>query len=145
MSFTDHTHQRPVGINSDDDFRMGNPVVSSPVGGIDVGGRGGTPLATMVMDTCPCELDVSCEQDCCIEALRATHRARVARINPTSAASSKPLNEDRVSISSYGSLDSLNEHMLVGGPHPKGMEEGGGGGEEDKEPLLNQQRNLVST
>ncbi len=79
----------------------------------DGGGGGGNPnfpgtpttppVSPVVMvDGCPCDLDSTCQQQCCVETIQAMHRARVEKIN------SQPglIRGRKGSNSSYGSMDS---------------------------------------
>ena len=65
---------------------------------------------------CPCSLDSICEKDCCVEALRAIHRERLAKVKDSVT------KESKFSVSSYGSMDNRD----------------------DRQPLLTAKRNLVS-
>ena len=81
---------------------------------------------------CPCNLDSICEHDCCVEALRAIHNERLARVKDSVTRDSA--DQSRLSVSSYGSMDSLNGQALVSPVGPTG----------DRQPLLSAKRNLVS-
>jgi hypothetical protein len=118
-----------MSINQTADEAAKNDVLSQPVGG-GVGGGEGTAEG----DPCPCYRDMACEQDCCVQALRVVHAERLERIGNSAGPLRKQM--DGLSISSYGSIDSLNGHMLTS-PVLSGMDE-------DREPLLNSERELVS-
>lgn len=91
-------------------------------------------LGTVATDSCPCVMDESCEQDCCIEALRASHEERLRRLNVTDSAR-RALHADGTSLSSYGSIDGLNGKLVT----PVDPMEG-----DDREPLLITERDFVS-
>ena len=88
-------------VNSDDDIRLHTVEDAPPMQGGTYTGNGFLPVeggafslpsgalpsgssspwphplprgAMVTTDGCPCNLDFNCEQDCCVEALRAVHR-----------------------------------------------------------------------
>ena len=80
---------------------------------------------TIVINGCPCNLQSGRKQECCVETVRAMHRARLEKVN----AQTKLLRERKSSNSSYGSMDSATSDRQMISPVCSvncGPSEGGG-------------------
>ena len=142
----DHTPS-PVH-NDEDDFlllsveRMSSGAPPRPLDTAQNTSPGQSPIPTLDACGCPCELKDTCGQACCVEQLRAVHRARVEQVGRNNLSP-----QPREQGMHYGSTDDIRPMIgSVNASRPLEM----GEEEEDEregsdEPLLNTaQRNLVS-